>query len=82
MCTDGVNSDQFKSSIEQIDEAIALCRRWVHRAHHQAEDGSLPKTSDKLLAAQGLLDDIRALLEEAQELVERESADKASVQVV
>lgn len=82
MCTDGINTDQFSSSLEQIAEAVALCRRWTHRAFHQVEEADMLKTAAKLRDAQGLLDDIRALLEEAQGLVERESADKASVQLV
>lgn len=81
MCTHGVNANQLKGTVEQIDEAVALCRRWTHRAYHSTKDGQLVKSSASLLAAQGLLDDIRALLDEAGELIEKESAAAANVTV-
>ena len=74
MCTNGVNAAQLKGTIEQIDEAVALTRRWTHRCFHSAEDGQLEKTAGKLKEAQGMLDEVRALLEEAGEIVEREAA--------
>ena len=83
MCTDGINSDQFKNNLEQIDEAIALSRRWVHRAFHQLEDNDKLRTAAKLRDAQSLLDDVRALLEEAMEAIEKESAaDDVTVRLV
>ncbi len=75
MCSNGVNASQLKSSIQQIDESVALARRWTHRAHHLAADGSLAKTSDKLMEAQHMLDEVRAALEEAMSLVEDEDND-------
>ena len=81
MCTNGVNAHQLKGSVDQIDEAVALCRRWTHRAYHSADDGQLQKTAATLLKAQGLLDDVRALLDEAGESVEREAVDTSGVTV-
>ncbi|MDR2672237.1 MAG: hypothetical protein LBC35_02885 [Coriobacteriales bacterium] len=81
MCTNGVNAGQLKAAIEQIDEAVALTRRWTHRSYHSAEDGQLEKSATTLQKAQGLLDDVRALLDEAAELVERESAQVGDVRV-
>ncbi|MDR2957215.1 MAG: hypothetical protein LBU61_03405, partial [Coriobacteriales bacterium] len=63
MCTDGINTDQFQSNIEQIAETVALCRRWTHRAFHQVEEANKLETAAKLRDAQALLDDVRALLE-------------------
>ena len=81
MCTSGVNANQLKGTIEQVDEAVALTRRWTHRCCHSAEDAMLNKTAAKLKDAQGLLDEVRALLEEAADLVEREAAAQSSVTV-
>lgn len=81
MCTNGVNTDQFRSTVEQIDEAVALCRRWTHRAYHNADDGQLRKTAASLQKAQGLLDDVRALLDEAGELAEKEAVAASGVTV-
>ena len=77
MCTNGVNASQFKTNIEQIDEAVALLRRWTHRSFHAAEDSGALRTAAKLQDAQGLLDDVRGLLDEASELIEKESAENS-----
>jgi hypothetical protein len=81
MCTNGVNATQFKSTIEQIDEAVALTRRWTHRAFHQAEDGGPAKAATKLKEAQALLDDVRALLSEAADIVDTETEATSDVTV-
>jgi hypothetical protein len=74
MCTNGINVTQFKATIEQIDEAVALSRRWTHRAYHTAESGQQEKTAARLHEAQALLDEVRALLSEAMDLAEEEAA--------
>jgi len=81
MCTNGVNANQLSGTVEQIDEAVALCRRWTHRAYHSAEDAQLAKTAVLLEKAQNLLDDVRALLDEAGELVEKEAQTTDGVTV-
>jgi hypothetical protein len=81
MCTNGVNIAQFKATIEQIDEAVALNRRWTHRAYHTADEGQQPRTAAKLREAQGLLDEVRALLSEAGDTVEAEAASASGVSV-
>jgi hypothetical protein len=81
MCTNGVNATQFKSTLEQIDEAVALTRRWTHRAYHTADDGQQPRTAAKLHEAQSLLDEVRALLSEATDLVDEEVAAAPGVSV-
>ena len=74
---------QLIASIEQIDEAIALTRRWTHRLYHTAENGQMQKTAAKLEEAQGLLDEVRALLSEAGDLTEDETASSdVSVRLV
>ncbi len=81
MCTNGVNAGQLKSTIEQIDEAVALTRRWTHRSFHLADDGGQKRTAEKLHQVQSLLDDVRALLGEAAEIVEYETESGTDVTV-
>ncbi len=81
MCTNGINTTQFKNNIEQIDEAIALTRRWVHRAYHSADDGGQAKTASLLQKSQSLLDEVRALLSEAADTVEEEADTSSGVSV-
>jgi hypothetical protein len=78
MCTNGVNAGQLRAAIEQVDEAVALCRRWTHRAYHQASDGVMPNTAAQLKAAQELLDEARAALSEAASAADDEAAAPAA----
>ena len=81
MCTNGVNTGQLKGTIEQIDEAVALTRRWTHRLYHLADDGGQAKTAAKLAEVQRLLDDARALLDEANDAVDADAAAGSGVTV-
>jgi hypothetical protein len=81
MCTNGVNTTQFRSTIEQIDEAVALTRRWTHRAYHAADDSQQTKTAAKLQEAQALLDEVRALLSEAGDTIDEDATAASGVTV-
>lgn len=81
MCTNGVNTGQFESMIQQIDDHLKLERRWTHTLAHQAEDAGFETVSAKLHAAQGLLDDVRALLDEAVDALEDDAANGTGVTV-
>lgn len=70
MCTNGVNTGQMELMIEQIDDHCKLERRWAHNLAHTAEDAGFSTVSEKLHAAQALLDDVRALLDEAKDAIE------------
>ena len=62
MCTNGINTGQFEQMIEQIDDHIKLERRWAHNLGHMAGDAGFATVSEKMHAAQAMLDDVRALL--------------------
>lgn len=81
MCTNGINAGQFEIMIEQIDDHIKLERRHVHNLAHMAADAGLPTVDDKLHEAQLLLDNVRALLDEAKEAIEDDSAASDGVVV-
>ncbi len=77
MCTNGVNTGQFEDMIAQIADHVALERRWTHNLAHKAEDAGFDNASDKLHEAMHLLDDVRALLDDAKDALEDDAA-KAS----
>lgn len=81
MCTNGVNTGQLDLMIEQIDDHIKLERRWTHNLAHTAEDAGFATVGAKLHAAQTLLDDVRALLDEAKDAIEDDAADAPGVTV-
>ena len=75
MCSNGVNTNQLKSTIEMIDDEVALVRRWTHKTYHLAEGGGQARTAEVLKTVQSLLDDVRAALTDAQDAVEKDDAD-------
>lgn len=81
MCTNGINTDQFEMMIEQIDDHIKLERRWTHNLAHKAEDAGFETVGDKLHQAMTMLDDIRALLDDAKDALEDDARDASGVTV-
>lgn len=81
MCTNGINTGQFEQMISQIDDHIALERRWTHRLAHQAGDAGFVMVDDKLHSVQELLDEARALLADAKDALEEDAANAPGVTV-
>ena len=81
MCTNGINTGQFEQMIEQIDDHIKLERRWAHNLGHMAGDAGFATVSEKLHAAQALLDDVRAMLDEAKDAIDDDAESAAGVTV-
>ena len=81
MCTNGVNTGQFTQMIEQIDDHLKLERRWAHNLAHTAEDAGFETVGAKLHAAQQMLDDVRALLDEAKDALEEDAKAASGVTV-
>ena len=70
--------------IEQIDDPLKLERRWAHTLGHKAGDAGYETVSKKLHEAQALIDDVRALLDEAKDALEddAEAAGGVTVELV
>lgn len=81
MCTNGINTGQFEQMIDQIDDHIALERRWVHRLAHQAGDAGFSTVDDKLHAVQELLDEARALITDAKDALESDAEANSGITV-
>lgn len=81
MCTNGINTGQFEQMIDQIDDHIKLERRWTHNLAHNAGDAGYAAVSEKLHAAQHLLDEVRALLDEAKDALEDDAENASGVTV-
>ena len=81
MCTNGVNVGQFEQMIAQIDDHIALERRWTHKLAHQAGDAGFATVDDKLHSVQELLDEARALLTDAKDALETDAEAAGGVTV-
>lgn len=81
MCTNGVNTSQFKMMLEQMDDQVALNRRWTHKLFHQADDNGYEKTAAVLKEVQGLMDEARALLTDAQDALDKDASAASGVTV-
>ena len=81
MCTNGVNTGQLEQMIEQVDDHVKLERRWAHTLGHLAGDAGFATVSEKMHAAQALLDDVRALLGEAKDALEDDATAASNVTV-
>jgi len=81
MCQNGVNTGQFELMLQQMDDQLALNRRWMHKLAHLAGDNGYEKTDEVLHKAQELLDDARALMSDAQSAFEDDAEALAGVTV-
>lgn len=81
MCSNGVNINQFEMMLAQVDDQLALQRRWVHKLAHTAGDAGYAKTDDILHSIQGLLDEARALMSDARDTLEDEASDSSGVTI-
>lgn len=66
MTLDGLNTVRFEAPIAQIDELVAMARRWTHTLAHQAEHAGCTSTGEVLHEAMRSLDDVRSYLDEAK----------------
>lgn len=81
MCTNGVNTGQFTMMIDQMDDQLAVNRRWVHNLAHTAGDAGFTQTDDTLHKVQELLDEARALLTDAKDALEKDAESGSGVTV-
>lgn len=81
MCTNGINTGQFEMMFEQIDDHLKLERRWAHALGHKAGDAGYENVSKKLHEAQAMIDDVRALLDEAKDALEDDAQVAGGVTV-
>ncbi|MBQ9069263.1 MAG: dynein gamma chain protein [Eggerthellaceae bacterium] len=81
MCTNGVNTGQFNMMLEQMDDQLAVNRRWVHKLAHTAGDAGFSQTDEALHKVQELLDDARALISDAKDALEKDAEEGSGVTV-
>ena len=81
MCTNGVNTGQFNMMLEQMDDQLAVNRRWVHKLAHSAGDAGFTKTDEALHKVQELLDEARASLTDAKDALEEDAENASGVSV-
>jgi len=70
MCEKGVNKDQMKLMVAQVDDSLAMAQQWLEQIHHLADHGGMHAESVNVAQATVLLGEARGKLENAIEGLE------------
>ena len=65
MCETGINLDQMKLSIAQVNDTLALAQEWLEQLHHLCDHGSEATSSAHLAQVTVMLGEARERLDEA-----------------
>lgn len=83
MCQKGVNTDQMKLMIGQINDSLAMAQQWLEQVHHLADHAELAGASTEAAQASVLLGEARAKLDNAADLLDGQTGGPdASVELV
>ena len=80
MCEHGVNTDQMRLMIAQLDDSLAVSQHHLEQIHHLADHAGLHDPSINVAQASVLLGETRAKLEAALDALERDQ-DEGGVTV-
>jgi hypothetical protein len=70
MCESGINVDQLKLSIGQVDDSLGMAQQWLEQLHHLADHGKQHDASAALAQVTVMLGEARDRLEQAVESLE------------
>lgn len=73
MCEHGVNTDQMRLMIAQLDDSLAVSQHHLEQIHHLADHAGLHDPSVSVAQASVLLGESRSKLQAAMEVLEAES---------
>jgi len=76
MCEKGVNTDQMKLMVAQVDDSLAMAQQWLEQIHHLADHAGLHAESVNVAQATVLLGEARGKLENAIDGLDGGSADE------
>ena len=82
MCEHGVNTDQMRLTIAQVDDSLAMAQQWLEQIHHLADRAEMRDPSAHVAQASVLLGDARSKLELAVGEMAGASGDDISVERV
>ena len=82
MCESGVNLDQMRQSIGQVNDTLALAQEWLEQLHHLADHGGERSSSAHLAQVNVMLGEARARLDEAVDDLGKGGHDHVKVELV
>jgi hypothetical protein len=82
MCEHGVNADQMRLTIAQVDDSLAMSQQWLEQIHHLADKAEMRDPSAHVAQASVLLGEARSKLEQAIGEMQGSSGGDVSVERV
>jgi hypothetical protein len=82
MCEHGVNTDQMRLNIAQVDDSLAMAQQWLEQIHHLADRAEMRDPSAQVAQASVLLGEARSKLEAAIDEMTGDAASDVSVERV
>jgi hypothetical protein len=65
MCEKGVNTDQMRLMLAQVDDSLGMSQQWLEQIHHLADHADMRDSSALVAQASVMLGEARAKLEQA-----------------
>jgi len=82
MCENGINTDQLKVSIAQVNDSLAMSQQWLEQLHHMADHGKRHEASTDLAQVTVMLGEARAKLDAALDSLEGAATGDVTVELV
>jgi hypothetical protein len=82
MCENGINVDQLRVSVAQVNDSLGMSQTWLEQLHHMADHAGREGTSTELAQVTVLLGEARARLERALDDLESAGHEDVTVELV
>lgn len=80
MCEKGVNTDQMRLMLGQVDDSLAMAQQWLEQIHHLADHAGMTEPSATVAQASVLLGEARAKVNAASDGFETGAGDSVTVE--
>jgi hypothetical protein len=82
MCEKGVNTDQMRLMLAQVDDSLGMSQQWLEQIHHLADHADMRDPSALVAQASVMLGEARAKLEQAGDQMGGDSGGDITVERV
>jgi hypothetical protein len=82
MCENGINVDQLKVSIAQVNDSLGMSQTWLEQLHHMADHSGRKVASTEVAQVTVLLGEARAKLDTALDALEDDANEDVTVELV
>jgi hypothetical protein len=82
MCENGINVDQLRVSIAQVNDSLGMSQTWLEQLHHMADHSGKKLASTEVAQVTVLLGEARAKLDRALDALEGGVHEDVTVELV